>query len=219
VIETALLIYVHILLMVFWIGADIGVFISGFFFLNSSLSIAQRSTAIELGLVIDRLPRFCFILMLPVGLSLAWRGGWLPPITHGVAIIWALSLIWLIAAIIGMFWPKSSAARPAHGVERLFQLGAAAALIICAAILWKQGLAPLWLIGKLLLYVITCLAIIPLERTFGPALATFANIAANGSDTESERKLRTHMTWTYVWVLAIYVAVLGAAFLGVAKPG
>jgi hypothetical protein len=204
--------------MVFWIGADIGVFISGLFFLDSSLSIAQRSTAIELGLVIDRLPRFCFILMLPVGLSLAWRGGWLPPVAHGLACIWVLSLIWLAAAIIGMFWPQSRTARPAHAIERVFQIGAAVALLAGAAMLWKQAQTPLWIIGKLLLYVVTCLAIIPLERAFGPALATFAKIAANGSDAQSERDLRKHMNWTYACVLAIYISVLGAAFLGVVKP-
>ena len=68
------LIFVHILLMVFWIGADIGVFIVGFFFIHPDLSVVQRTTAIELGLVIDRLPRICFVLILPVGLQLAKIG-------------------------------------------------------------------------------------------------------------------------------------------------
>ena len=71
-----LLIYAHILLMVFWLGTDVGVFIAGLFFIDPHRSLERRRAAIELGLIVDRFPRICFVLMLPPGkLQLAWQMG------------------------------------------------------------------------------------------------------------------------------------------------
>lgn len=212
------LIYIHILLMVFWIGADIGVFIAGFFFINPKLSVVQRTTAIELGLVIDRLPRICFVLILPVGLQLAQIGNHLDLPGDVLAIIWFLSAIWLGVVLIGMVRPNTLLAQRAHIIERIFQwiglIGAGGGGLALA----MNGGLPQFLAIKFILFGAICGLVILLERSFNPTLAAFAAISTSGSTPDLEATMRRGMYVTYVWVLAIYAAVLIAAWVGIAKP-
>jgi hypothetical protein len=214
----ASLVFVHILLMVFWIGTDIGVFIAGFYFMNPRLSVDQRRTAIELGLVIDRFPRLCFVAILPVGAQLAWDRGLLPFGAGAMAAVWAASAVWLAAAVVGMVAPGRPAARVSHGIERMFQLAALLGLTGAGlAALAHAAPLPPWLAGKLIAFGLVCLFAIGLEQAFGPAIGAFAEITESGSQPAREARLRRAMWTTYGWVLAIYACVLGAGWLGATK--
>ena len=210
--------FLHILLMVFWIGTDLGVFIAGFYFMNAGLSLGQRRTAIELGLVIDRFPRLCFPAILPVGAQLAYEEGLLPFGPTAMAAVWAAGLVWLAAVVVGMFRPGTKLAQTGHAFERVFQvaslvgLGGAGAAGLAGAL----PLVP-WLAGKLLAFGLICLFVILLELSFGPALAAFQVIAEQGSEPAREATLRRAMWATYVWVLATYAAVLAAGYLGTTR--
>ena len=47
--------YLHILLLVFWVGTDVGVFIAARWSEQTTLSIETRQTVLQLGMVLDRL--------------------------------------------------------------------------------------------------------------------------------------------------------------------
>ena len=49
--------YLHILLLVFWVGTDVGVFIAAKWSEKTTLSMETRQTVLQLGMVLDRLPR------------------------------------------------------------------------------------------------------------------------------------------------------------------
>ena len=49
--------YVHILLLVFWVGTDLGVFVAARYSERTDLSYETRATVLQLGMVLDRLPR------------------------------------------------------------------------------------------------------------------------------------------------------------------
>lgn len=211
-------VYAHILLMVFWIGADIGVFLAGLFFMNPRLGVAQRATAIEVGLVIDRLPRLCFILMLPVGAHLAAARA-VPGFDDGVALaVWPAALIWLAAAVIGMVRPNTPLAARAHLVERVFQWGGFLGLSAVGLSLIMADAGFVWMGVKLVVFGVICLSVVFLERSFMPTMMAFAEIQADGSTPERESRVSRGMITTYGWVLAIYAAVLAAGWFGVAKP-
>ena len=63
-------IFVHILLFVFWLGADVGVYTVMVFVKNPKHSYETRKTLIRMAFVIDLFPRTCFALLIPVGLHL-----------------------------------------------------------------------------------------------------------------------------------------------------
>ena len=59
--------FVHILLLVYWLGGDAGVFYSSTFVVNPSLTREARMTAAKIFIELDMLPRYCLALMLTVG--------------------------------------------------------------------------------------------------------------------------------------------------------
>ena len=107
----SLLIYAHILLLVFWVGADIGVFVAGLFFRDPKRSIEARKTVIEAGLVVDALPRLCFVLMGPVGFQLATNVGLFQPPPGLTAAVWIGGLIWATCALVGILKPGTTVAK------------------------------------------------------------------------------------------------------------
>ncbi len=214
-----LLVYVHILLMVFWIGTDIGVFVAGLRFMDPKRPMAERAAVIDLGMVIDRYPRICFVAILPVGLQIAYFLGLIPCSARWMALLWLLSAAWMCCVIAGMILVGSPRVRPWRRVEKGF-LTSAACLFIAAGIGGLTGriLMPGWLSGKLAAYGAMCLFALMLDRSFGPVFTAFGAISAEGSTPEREAALRRPMVQTYVWVLAIYAAVLLSGFLGTVKP-
>jgi hypothetical protein len=207
----ASLVYVHILLMVFWLGTDIGVFVAGLRFMDARRPLAERAAVINLGMVIDRYPRICFVLMLPVGLQIAFLLRLLPISAAYLGLVWAVSAVWLCCVIAGMILAGTARVHAWQRVEKGILLG--------AAIAWAGTiLLPGWLAAKLALYGAMCLFALLLDRSFGPVFIAFGAISTDGSTPEREAALRRPMIRTYVWVLAIYAAVLVSGFLGTVRP-
>lgn len=215
-----LLIYIHILLMVFWIGTDIGVFIAGLRFMDPKRSIIERSALLNLGMVIDRYPRVCYISIFPVGLQLARSLGIMPSLSARVVELgWILGAVWLAIAILGMAQHGRPSARIWHGIERMFRITAILVFSAVAVGIWQSRIAaPGWLAGKFMGYAGISIVALLLEKAFTPVAATFGEIAREGSTVERETVLRGQMIRTYIWVLAIYAGVLVCGFLGTVKP-
>ena len=58
---------IHLLLFVYWLGGDIGVFYSSGLSVNRSLSREARQMAGKIMINLDLIPRLCLSLMLTVG--------------------------------------------------------------------------------------------------------------------------------------------------------
>lgn len=71
------LVYVHLLLFVLWLGADVGVFLLGQHFRKRhDYSLDQRLALLKLLVLVDMTPRSAWALMVPVSLSVLEMGGW-----------------------------------------------------------------------------------------------------------------------------------------------
>lgn len=216
----ALLVYAHVLLMVFWLGTDIGVFIAGLRFMDPKRPLAERTAVINLGMVIDRYPRICYVAIFPVGLQLVYLLGIMPSLSaRAVMLGWALGAVWLAVVIAGMVLHGRPTARLWQRIERAFQIGAVLTFSTLAAAIWLDHIsAPGWLAGKFLGYGAISAAAILLDRAFRPVAATFGEIVSDGSTDAREAALRSQMIHSYAWVLVIYAGVLLCGFLGTVKP-
>jgi hypothetical protein len=217
---TSTLVYLHVLLMVFWLGTDIGVFVAGLRFMDPKRSLEERAAVIKLGMVIDRYPRICFVAILPVGLQIAYLQGLVPALSvELLSLAWALSAGWMTAVVLTMHLHGKPAARRWQILERWFRIAGFLGFTGLGIAGWTGDLiVPRWLAGKFLGFGAVCLCALLLERAFAPVAVTFAAILSQGSTAEREPALRTHMIRTYVWVLGIYAAVLVCGFLGTVKP-
>ncbi len=97
--EHGLWVYVHILLFVYWLGGDLGVFILARAARRAELSFAERAYSLRMALVIDVTPRVCFALMFPVGLQICRTGGFVAVDPIWLLVAWAISLLWVAAIL------------------------------------------------------------------------------------------------------------------------
>ena len=85
--------FLHVLLFAYWLGPDWGVFVCGRRVANPELSREERLRFLKASVAIDIFPRSAIVLIMAVGLTLAWLGGYM---AMG---LWLLVLIWIVAAI------------------------------------------------------------------------------------------------------------------------
>ncbi|MEL7028459.1 MAG: hypothetical protein AAGL49_04445 [Pseudomonadota bacterium] len=95
------LIFLHILLFVFWLGADVGVFILGKMAQSPQHAIDQRLLLLKGAMIIDIFPRASFALIVPTGIHLAVAAGALAAPGFLVPAAWALGLAWFAIVLVG----------------------------------------------------------------------------------------------------------------------
>jgi hypothetical protein len=222
--------YLHIVLMVFWLGGDLGVFYSSRFVIDSSLTPAARHTALKIMLGLDLGPKICLILFLPSGLTLmSWDA-------HGAS-LWGIPLLpwWLLVPIwlgsftwVWLMWTdhhepgKHPAVKRADWAIRIAVVAAmagAGVFTLVAAEPFGVTTNPKWLGGKVILYALAIAAGLGIRRQLRPFGAAFFGKVMTGTATAEDDavvKSSVNGCLPYVWV--IWGSVLLAGLLGVAKP-
>ena len=98
--ELAILRWIHILAMVYWLGGEWGVFQTSYHVTNHKLPLDERKRHMETAYRIDILARTGIVLLLPLGLHMGKLFGFVPMLEG--ASIW---LMWLFFAVwLGMTW-------------------------------------------------------------------------------------------------------------------
>ncbi len=215
------LVYVHLLLFVLWLGADVGVFLLGQHFRKRDLyTLDQRIALLKLLVIVDLTPRTAWALMVPLSLTVSYMGGWwhVP-----LALIWAA---WVIAA--AWLWLVFDA--HAHDMTpraaRNRKIESWIRYLLCAFYLWLGGesvltghpIAPGWLAWKALLFGVIFAAAIMIDYSFKPVGPQLGKLLAEGSSDETEVPLRRTMDRTRIWVWITYLLLMATSYLGVAKP-
>ena len=215
-----LLVFAHLLLFVFWLGADVGVFVLGQHFRKRRLySLDQRIALLKLLVLIDMVPRSAWALMVPLSLSVVDTGSWWD--VPG----WLLASAWMIGAFwLWLVWdahqhdqtPRAARNRRIEGWLRWIVGG----FYLCLGVISLAAdapLAPNWLAWKALLFGVIFVASIMIDVTFKPVGAQLAAVMEKGSSDETEAPLRKTMDETRVWVWVVYLLLLVTAFLGNTK--
>ncbi|MDE1147225.1 MAG: hypothetical protein PW843_11470 [Azospirillaceae bacterium] len=86
--------FLHVVLFAYWLGTDLGVFITGMGANKADLTGNARERLRKASGRIDMGPRTAMVLMVPVGLTLASNWG-LPLGGAALAVIWVLAFAWL----------------------------------------------------------------------------------------------------------------------------
>lgn len=215
------LVYVHLLLFVVWLGADIGVFVLGQHFRKRHRwSLDQRVALLTLLVAVDMAPRTAWALMVPISLTLAVAGG------MAVLPAWVVWAAW----IVGGFWLWLVWDAHLHDqtprAARDGRIEGPVKIAIMAFYLWLgvQSLLtgnPIglpWLAWKALLFGAIFAAAILIDVAFRPVGAQLVRLLSEGSSDATEGPLRRTMDRTRLFVFAVYLLLLVVAWLGVVKP-
>lgn len=220
-------IFLHIILLTYWLGSDIGVFYSSKFVVDPQVSPTGRIIAMKIMHMVDLAPRVCLILMLPSGVTLMAASDFGRDIFLGwpLALAWIGGLSWLVIMLVAFFKSPAKHADLAYRADWVVRVSVTLGLILAAgyalAVAEPFGVEtnPKWLAGKVLAYALCILCGIMIRislKPFGPA---FGQLMSSGSTPEVEAAIGGSMRRAVPWVYAIWALVLVAAFLGVVKPG
>lgn len=211
-------IFAHVLILVFWLGTDVGVFLAAKLSERGDLSVETRTTVLKLGMVLDRLPRSALTLIFPTGLQLATAMGVLSLPGFALPLIWVISLLWLAILWTGFLNPESELEKKCMLFN--FAMNAIAALVVLgyAAYLFMATDTPTWLTVKITVTGLVFVTGVMLDVLFKPAVEAFMAIAMEGGSPERDQRYSKAIGPVYNAVLVIYALVLIATFMGIAKP-
>jgi hypothetical protein len=219
VTELNLWVFVHLLLFVYWLGGDLGVFVLARTARRSDLGFAERLLALKQATVIDFVPRLCFALMFTVGLQVVSAGGYavVPVWVHALA--WAVSAAWIALLIaLGRYEGK-----PLADTLNRVHLGFQALMLVVIVGVGAAsiaGLGPLpggWLAAKVLLFGLIFACGIGIDFAFRPIGPAFVRLATEGSKPDIEAAIGSAVDGAIRFVLALYALIVVIAFLGVTK--
>ena len=223
----SLALLLHILLLTYWLGADLGVFYSSRFVVDSAVRPDARAVAAKIMHAVDMGPRICLVLILPSGVTLMALdslgrdifGGW------PLVLVWLAAFIWLALAVMDYL------RQPQRYAELVHRLDFAVRIVLVVGLLGTAlytmvasepfGVTsnPKWLAGKVAAYALCIFGGLMIRvklRPFGPA---FARLMATGSTPDVEAEIRTSVRSCLPFVYLIWGMVVIAAFLGIVKPG
>lgn len=215
------LVFVHLLLFVLWLGADVGVFVLGQHFRKRTrYTLDQRIALLKLLVEVDMVPRSAWALMVPISLSVVRMGGfWLVP-------DWMLASAWIVgAAWLWLVWDAHLHDQTPRAV-RDRKIEAWLKYSLCLFYLGLGGLSlvhgePLpatWLAAKALLFGVIFLAAIMIDVAFKPVGPLLIQLLQQGSSDTTELPLLRTMNRTRIWVWIVYLLLLATAYIGVVKP-
>ena len=212
--------FAHILLFVYWLGADLGVYYAAKYINRADLSLAERKRFLELTLLLDMGPRTGLVLLMPVGFQLWFMSPLVEPPAMLLWPIWIFGLAWL-----ALVWLTHKRKGTPLG-ERLRALDIITRWIVIA-VMGALGVASLfqsdaffanWLALKIILYacvIVTGLYLRKILHDFG---AGFQMLEDGKDADEANALIAAASPKGERGALLLWFLIALIAYLGVAKP-
>lgn len=214
----SLWLYVHILLLVYWLGADVGLYMVMVYVKNPELSYETRETLIKLAFHIDQFPRVCFALMLPVGLHLAKDMSLITVSPFLFFLAWIISIFWSFVHLAIVKFKDKSFVRCLARFNQLFELlmGGFFVTLGVKSLITGIPITADWFALKILLFGLIYWVILGIDTIFQP-FTTILNMGPEGSTAEKEASITRSTNLTMMWAVLLYLLILSVAFLGKVK--
>lgn len=207
----------HLLIFVYWLGADLGAFLSASVLADASRTAPARMAAAGILLNVDMAPRMALIFALPTGLALAVAQGWL-----------TLAPFWVVCAFLGaMVWAAIAwRIHLAHGrapviarLDRYWRIAFALGLLLAGLVAFAGFLQmPAFLAGKLIILAGAVALGLAIRIVLKPFEAAIGVLAAGKADDATNAVIASAIQRVRILVVLLWGLLLGAAWLGLATP-
>lgn len=219
------LLVLHILLVVAWLGIDVGVFTSSFVMRRPGMSAEARTAVRGLMLSLDLAPRVSLILMIPVALGLSRVTGW------GLAGVPA-PLFWSVG-LLGAAWAgfsvvsvrRSGLAAPswvaAFSVADRALRAVASVFFLVTGVWSLVGPGPwngVWVAWKAALFGVIIALGLWIRRAAGRYRPALSELLEKGESPERLAAVNRRIRGVYPPVLAVWVLLVVMVILAVARP-
>ncbi len=207
----------HVLLFVYWLGGDLGVFYSSKFVVRPDISPEARSISAKIMLDLDLIPRMCMSLMLTVGGILTEFIGVPHPLYQQVGIV-MLGPVWLFCVMYLHFRHGSNAYPLIAKFDMFIRYAVVVGIPISVWLHWDSNNLGeyLWVAAKLLIFAFIVFCGIMVRGKIGPFIATVLKCGAGEMPTDEENVAQSKsLSQVRVWVFMIWAGVFIEGFIGI----
>lgn len=209
----------HLLLFVYWLGGDMGVFYSSGMVIDPKLSDSARMTAAKIMVNLDFVPRVCMTLMLTVGGVLTEKFV-AHPLWQTIG-MWLLAPVWLGMVVTIHVNEGKPFAKLVTRIDYWFRWIIVVYLLASVGFSFATGRLSdePWVGAKLAIFagLVFCGLMI---RVYIPDYIKGIHALASSSVTdESNIRMAKSLKQCRPYVLAIWVGLLIECYLGVVQPG
>lgn len=213
-------IFIHVLLMAFWLGADMGTYYSAQLILNRDYSPAQRAVLARVLQGVDIFPRLAMALIVPSGMAIAYHKGWSPLGPPWLVVAWVIGfawawLVWSIHRPTAPVWGKKLV--PMENLWNWLLLFLVLAALL-SSFLSEGFFQENWLRLKIALFGLTVGILIVVNFMFKPFGPAFEQLIRDGSTPELENTIASLINRGKPWIWAIWGVVVVNTGLGLFKP-
>lgn len=220
--ELAVLRWLHIVAMVYWLGGEWGVFQTSYNVVNRKLPMDERRRHMETAYRIDILARTGIILLLPLGMHMGHLWGVQP---YGGAFLVAMWLF--VAAWLALCWAAFVYRETDRGVmltvwdERIrFVLIPVLLIAAVSSMLgygpFNAGTGQLWFSLKILIYCFMLMIGLKLRFVMREWTGMFRHLA-KGADQAVENRLEKSIRFARGIAYVYWAGIGSVAFLGATK--
>jgi hypothetical protein len=213
--------YLHILMFVFWVGTDMGVFLSCKKATDPKLPIDARFLLLHMALRIELLPRTMWKAALPLGVTLSAEMDLISVTAAGMAAVWIFSIAWWALSMTGAWYYDKPIGHTLTKINNAVT-GIVGLVLIFAAFSSAAGNGPFvadasWLHWKVGIYGGINLMIVAMLYVFDPMGIAFGRLAVEGSTPEIETTITTIMDRATVTIWLTYIMILIVGFIATTK--
>ncbi len=212
--------FLHQLLLVYWLGPDIAVFIWSRRAVNDQLGPEQRVAAGRLMTTIDLVPRVCLALFLTVAGILSDTYGIAHPWWQMTGIV-LLGPVWLFLVLAAWLRDGTDFGQTAAKLDtwlRALLVVAIPVSVVYSSMTGRLADTP-WISTKLLILAAIILFGLIMRLRLRAFFAGIDKLAADGPSADTDQQMSVSLKRAQPFGYAIWVLLLWASLLGVVKPG
>ena len=219
--EFLLLKFAHIIAFVYWLGGDLGTFLSSRQVTNRNISAESRQVALKIMLACDMGPKLAMPLILALGVHLAWLGGMLPASASIVGLVWLVSLYWFSVVMVLFVNEGKPFTILLSKIDFYFRVVVVLVILAWAAgiLLGAAGQAAHWAAWKLLVFAALVSCGIAIRIHLKPFLPAFLDMVNSGANETSNRAMEKSLANCRPFVWCIWAGLLLNAALGIRLIG
>jgi hypothetical protein len=213
--------YLHILMFVGWLGADLGVFMASRKAMDSSLQFETRLMLLHTALRIELIPRTMWKAALPLGVMSARGLGLMEISNTGVALVWIFTTLWWAISMTGAYYYYNDFGKKLTYINN-WLVGIAGVAFIAVAWVSSIGKGPFnpdasWLLWKFGLYGLIQFTALGIIIGFAPLGPAFMRLGDEGSTPELEKSIHKAFNIAAVPIWTTYSLIAVVAFIGTTK--
>lgn len=214
--EYLLLKYGHLLAFVYWLGGDLGTFLSSRQLIRRDLGTEARAIALKIMLACDQGPKLAMPLIFPLGFHLASITGMIQASGWLVALVWLLGIAWTGWVLALHLYQGKPVTRWLTPLDFYFRIGVVIALLGLAAQYWLEyGVVNAqWIAWKIVIFAALVACGLLIRVNLKPFVAAFSQMMQSGATDATDSAMEKAIGRCRPWVWAIWLGLFVNAALG-----